>query len=398
MDCFSPLSTVIIGLGYVGEPLLDAFSKEFKNVQGYDIDTSKVVELRKKYPGIVTDIDECLKSAKLIIVCLPTPLNDSGEPDISALEKCFRRIAEIAPSDAAVVLESTVWPGCTEEVLLPLLPSTMSLYYSPERVSPGDNSLTLKMTPKLFAKNCKEEDDLYNSIVKMYRITGINIVKCDSYIEAEYSKMFENVQRDVNIAICNEFAMACHNDNVDFNNVLFLAGTKPNFCKFQNGFVGGHCIGVDTHYMVKRCQQLNTSSSVMQASRYTNELYIREVAMDIVKQIVANGYDTVVFLGKTYKPNVADTRESGAEKLIETVSSLTTATVYSWDPYLIGDIVPLSGKENALFVIATHHDFFLSNEKFKSIFKDWPVYDTTGEWKHKQDGCLKNIFENYSQF
>lgn len=398
MDCIRPLSTVIVGLGYVGEPLLNAFSKEFKNVQGYDNNTAKAIELRKKYPGIVTDIDECLKTAKLIIVCLPTPLNDSGEPNISGLENCFKRIAEIAPSDAAVVLESTVWPGCTEEVLLPLLPNTMSLYYSPERVSPGDNSLTLKMTPKLFAKNSKEPDELFDIITKMYRIVGISIVKCDSYIEAEYSKMLENVQRDVNIALCNEFSMACHKDNVNFHNVLRLAETKPNFCKFQNGFVGGHCIGVDTHYMIKRCQQLNSGSSVMQTSRYVNELYIREVAMDIVKQIVANGYDTVVFLGKTYKPNVADMRESGAEKLIETVSALTTATVYSWDPYLVGDIVPLSGKENALFVISTHHDFFLDNEKFKNIFKEWPVYDTTGVWKHKQDGYLKNIFENYSQF
>ena len=266
----------VIGLGYVGLPLALEFSKQYLCI-GFDISKSRVQELNENYDCnneydnitlknskvlITNNINEMIDSDYFIIT-VPTPLKKNNKPDLSPLKKASKLVGKLIKKGAIVVYESTVYPGCTEDDCIPTLEKYSNLKYnkdfyvgySPERINPGDKKRKLKDIIKVVSGStpsiANEIQSLYNSIITAgtYLAPSIKV--------AEASKIIENVQRDVNISLVNEFALIFEKLNIDTKEVLDAAATKWNFLKFKPGLVGGHCIGVDPYYLTYKSQQLN---------------------------------------------------------------------------------------------------------------------------------------------
>lgn len=333
----------IIGLGYVGLPLAVELSKKY-NVLGFDINSARVEELQGGYDSTleVSDAElqaatelkfssakSDLQSANVYIVTVPTPIDDSNAPDLTPLQKASEMLGEFVKKGDVVIYESTVYPGATEEVCLPIIEKVSGLKfnedffagYSPERINPGDKVNTLTKIMKITSGSTPEVADfvdaLYGSIVE----AGTH--KASSIKVAEAAKVIENTQRDLNIAIINEFAKIFNRLNIDTEEVLNAAGTKWNFLKFKPGLVGGHCISVDPYYLTHKAQEVGYRPEVILAGRRINDGMGEYVATQLVKKLASNKIHIdeakVLILGFTFKGDCPDVRNT---KIIDIVNEL----------------------------------------------------------------------------
>ncbi|MBA1343514.1 MAG: UDP-N-acetyl-D-mannosamine dehydrogenase [ANME-2 cluster archaeon] len=331
----------IVGLGYVGLPLAEAFSRHIR-VIGYDVDEAKVAELIDKGVGMefTTDASQ-IKQADFVIIAVPTPVTKAKDPDLSYVMSAARTIGQNLRKGAIVVLESTVYPGATEEVVKPILEeesgmrcgTDFKIGYSPERINPGDEEHTTESITKIVAGMDAESADrlagLYGLITSVYRAKDLKT--------AEAAKVIENVQRDLNIALMNELTLIFHRMGLDTGAVLDAAGTKWNFHRYTPGLVGGHCIPVDPYYLVHKAEELMYHPQVILAGRAINDSMPGYVALMAIKGLndvgkVIKG-SKVLIMGLTYKENVPDTRESPVREIVRVLEEFGV-TVYGYDPLL----------------------------------------------------------------
>lgn len=329
----------VVGLGYVGLPIAVAFGKR-GSVIGFDINKTKIDELRRGFDrtGEVSEADlksariqftsepADLKTADFIIVAVPTPINEALQPDLTALRKSSELIGANLSPGSIVVFESTVYPGATEEVCQPILEKTSGLKcgvdfkigYSPERINPGDKEHTLEKIVKVVSAQDEESlkivADTYALVVK----AGIH--RAPSIKVAEAAKVIENTQRDLNIALMNELALIFHRLGIDTNSVLEAAGTKWNFLRFSPGLVGGHCIGVDPYYLTSKAESVGYHPQVILAGRRINNgmgKFVAEQTMKRLSELNRPINDLkVAVLGLTFKENVPDLRNSKVPDII----------------------------------------------------------------------------------
>jgi UDP-N-acetyl-D-galactosamine dehydrogenase len=346
----------IIGLGYVGLPLAVEFGKN-RSVLGFDINPKRVSELSSgvdhtlecsnddllaaSHLAFSCDPND-LKSCAIFIVTVPTPVDSANRPDMLPLMKASETVGMALKQGDIVIYESTVYPGATEEVCVPVLERSSGLTfnqdffcgYSPERINPGDKVNTLTTIKKITSGStpivAKEVDDLYASIVRAgtWLASSIKV--------AEAAKVIENTQRDLNIAFVNELSVIFHRLGIDTLEVLEAAGSKWNFLPFRPGMVGGHCIGVDPYYLTHKAEEVGYHPQVILAGRRINDNMARYVARNVIRLMLKNGIDvarsTVGVMGITFKENCPDIRNSKVIDLIRELQSWNVNVVVS-DPW-----------------------------------------------------------------
>ena len=332
-------SIAVVGLGYVGLPIAVAFGK-IGSVIGFDINKKKIEELQKGIDrtGEVSKEDlglaqvrytsepADLKSANFIIVAVPTPINDALQPDLTALQKASELIGRNLSSGAIVVYESTVYPGATEEICLPILEKVsgmkggvdFKLGYSPERINPGDKEHTLAKIIKVVSAQDQDALDIVADTYALVVTAGIH--RASGIKVAEAAKVIENTQRDLNIALMNELSLIFHRLGIDTKSVLEAAGTKWNFLRFSPGLVGGHCIGVDPYYLTSKAESVGYHPEVILAGRRINNgmgKFVAEQTMKLLSQLSRPANELRVgVLGLTFKENVPDLRNSKVPDII----------------------------------------------------------------------------------
>ena len=333
----------IIGLGYVGLPLAVEFGKKY-SVLGFDINQARVDELLRGHDSTLevshTELAMAdkltyssnkadLADANIYIVTVPTPIDDSNAPDLTPLQKASEMLGHVVKKGDIVIYESTVYPGATEEVCLPIIEKVSGLKfnqdffagYSPERINPGDKVNTLTKIMKITSGSTPEianfVDDLYGSIITAgtHKATSLKV--------AEAAKVIENTQRDLNIAVINEFAKIFNKLGIDTEEVLKAAGTKWNFLKFKPGLVGGHCISVDPYYLTHKAQEVGYRPEVILAGRRINDGMGEYVATQLVKKLASKKIHIdearVLILGFTFKGDCPDVRNT---KIIDIITEL----------------------------------------------------------------------------
>ena len=332
----------VVGLGYVGLPLAAAFGKKL-DVIGFDIHADKVQQLKEGYDATgelsaddlasttinyTTDPAQ-LKSADFIIVTVPTPIDQNNNPDLTPVEKASQTIGQNLKKGAIVVYESTVYPGVTEDICVPILESELGLTcgvdfkvaYSPERINPGDKVHTVDKIVKVVSGQDEETLDTVAGVYELIVTAGVH--RASSIKVAEAAKVIENTQRDLNIALINELALIFNKLDIPTMDVLAAAGTKWNFLKFTPGLVGGHCIGVDPYYLTHKAEQVGYLPQVILAGRRINDGMGKYVAENTVKQMIKSGKviknSRVLILGLTFKEDVPDIRNT---KVVDIVREL----------------------------------------------------------------------------
>ena len=335
-------SLALVGLGYVGMPIAVAFSKKI-NVIGFDLNAKKI-ELYKN--GIDptkevgdAEIAKCavdftsdparLKETKFIIVAVPTPVNDDHTPDLSPVEGASRLVGQNLTKGSIVVFESTVYPGVTEDICVPILEKESGLKcgidfkvgYSPERINPGDKVHRLETITKIVSGM---DEETLDTVAKVYElVVDAGVYRAESIKVAEAAKVIENSQRDINIAFMNELSIIFNKMGIDTKAVLAAAGTKWNFLKFFPGLVGGHCIGVDPYYLTYKAEQLGYHSQIILAGRRINDDMGKYVAESLVKNLIKANIPVrnakVAIMGFTFKENCPDTRNT---KIIDIYNEL----------------------------------------------------------------------------
>jgi UDP-N-acetyl-D-glucosamine/UDP-N-acetyl-D-galactosamine dehydrogenase len=402
----------VIGLGYVGLPLAIAFAKAKFNVIGYDINETRISELHQG-KDITNEVPQkdfldiqtlnftsnlaLLKRANIYIVTVPTPIDNNYTPDLSYLIKASNDIGSLLVNGDIVIYESTVYPGCTEEVCVPELEKSSGFKYnkdffcgySPERINPGDPIRKVhnivKITSGSNEKTAEIVDELYKSIV----IVGTH--KAPSIKVAEAGKIIENIQRDVNISLINEFALIFDKLNIDTLDVLEAAGTKWNFLPFKPGLVGGHCISVDPYYLAKKAESIGYYPEVILSGRRVNNNMGIHIANKVLKLMVKKGSvikgAKVLILGITFKENCPDIRNS---RVIDVIIELKSfgIQVDVFDPlalshevkneYDIELIEELRGKYQGIILAVGHNEFKnIDLESYKEN-KQSVIYDVKG--------------------
>jgi len=401
----------IIGLGYVGLPLAHAFSEEYK-VVGFDIDKSRIDELENGFDrtlelseaqlnkaiknGIKFTLNiEDLKDSNIYIVTVPTPIDNTNEPDLTPIIKSTQTVAKVLKKDDIVIYESTVYPGVTEEVCVPILEKISGLVfnkdfycgYSPERINPGDKEHTvtkiLKITSGSTTNTAKKVDDLYKSIITAgtYLAPTIKV--------AEAAKVIENTQRDVNIALINELAMIFDLMDINTKDVIEAASTKWNFIKLFPGLVGGHCIGVDPYYLTYKAQSLGYMPNLILGARQINngmsKLIVDKALKLMVRENKKLNDSNVLILGVTFKENCPDMRNSKVLDIIKELEEFK-CNVEVYD-YLVDKIdketkninflenLPLNSSKYDSIIVAVNHDKFkdISTDDYKSMSKGTPI-------------------------
>ena len=323
----------LVGLGYVGMPIAVAFARKV-NVVGYDLNTAKIDlykngidptnevgdEVIKNTTVEFTSDENKLKEAKFHIVAVPTPVNDDHTPDLSPVEGASRILGRNLTKGSIVVFESTVYPGVTEDVCVPILEKESGLKcgvdfkigYSPERINPGDKVHRLETITKIVSGM---DEETLDEIAKVYElVVEAGVHRAESIKVAEAAKVIENSQRDINIAFMNELSIIFNKMGIDTKAVLEAAGTKWNFLKFFPGLVGGHCIGVDPYYLTYKAEQLGYHSQIILSGRRINDDMGKYVAESIVKNMISADLAIrnakVAILGFTFKENCPDTRNT----------------------------------------------------------------------------------------
>lgn len=350
----------IIGLGYVGLPLAVEFGKKITTI-GFDINQTRVTDLRngvdhtleltgdeiKAASGLSFTTDEAdIKGADIYIVTVPTPINNSYQPDLSPLEKSSALLGRVIKKNAIVVFESTVYPGCTEEVCIPIIEKVSGLTfnkdffagYSPERINPGDKQRRVHNIVKITSGSTPEVADYVDALYRKIVVVGTH--KASSLKVAEAAKVIENTQRDLNIALVNELALIFSKLGIDTLEVLEAAGTKWNFLPFRPGLVGGHCISVDPYYLTHKAQQVGYYPEVILSGRRINNRMGAFVADSVVKMMTKRKSQVVdanvLILGLTFKENCPDLRNTGVIDIIEEMRTYNT-NVHIYDPWADAD-------------------------------------------------------------
>ena len=412
----------IIGLGYVGLPLAVEFGKA-RPVLGFDINQRRIDELKSgqdhtlecspeqlkeatqlHYSSQLDDIKDC----QIFIVTVPTPVDQANRPDMTPLVKASETVGKVLKTGDIVIYESTVYPGATEEVCVPVLEKFSGLKfnqdffcgYSPERVNPGDKVNTLtnikKITSGSTPEVADEVDALYNSIIKA------GTWKASSLKVAEAAKVIENSQRDLNIAFVNELSVIFERIGIDTLEVLEAAGSKWNFLPFRPGMVGGHCIGVDPYYLTHKAEELGYHPQIILAGRRMNDNMSRYAARNVIKRMLQNGIDVarskVGVMGITFKENCPDIRNSKVADLVKELQSWGVTVVVT-DPWAdaaevkheygitLGDISP-QNPVDSLVISVGHQEFrALTPETLKS-------YCTTAHQPVAAD--LKTLYDRHA--
>ena len=345
----------VIGLGYVGLPLAVEFGKSYRTI-GFELSTHKVDNYKRhidtmgevnadQFAAAVyftpTNDSSLLREADFVIVAVPTPVGSDRRPDLSPVENAARTVGRNLKPGTIVVFESTVYPGVTEEICVPILESESGLTwkkdffvaYSPERINPGDKERTLTRITKVVAGDTPETLD---RVAKLYgSIIDAGVYPAETIKEAEAAKVIENTQRDLNIALMNELAIIFDTLGIDTQNVLKAAGTKWNFLPFRPGLVGGHCIGVDPYYLTYRAEMAGYHPQVILAGRRINDNMGKFIAEKTVKLMIAAGQNIknakVGIFGLTFKEDCPDLRNS---KVVDIIDELKTygVTVLVHDP------------------------------------------------------------------
>jgi len=335
----------VVGLGYVGLPLAEAFAQKISTI-GYEILEKKAAEIARNNQTalIVTSDPAMIREADFISICVPTPVMRSKEPDLSFVKSAATTVGQNLKPGAIVVMESTVYPGVTEDIIKPILEQESGLIcgtdfrigYSPERINPGDEAHELAKITKIVAgmdpESSETLSELYGLITTVYMAPDIRT--------AEAAKVIENIQRDLNIALMNELSLIFHKMGIDTHEVIKAAGTKWNFHQYRPGLVGGHCIPVDPYYLVYRAQELGYHPQVILAGRAINDSMPGHVADMAIKGINEVGKvikgSKVLIMGLTYKENVPDTRESPVGEMAQALKEFGI-DVYGYDPLLTDD-------------------------------------------------------------
>ncbi|MEI8303981.1 MAG: Vi polysaccharide biosynthesis UDP-N-acetylglucosamine C-6 dehydrogenase TviB [Burkholderiales bacterium] len=395
----------IIGLGYVGLPLAVEFGKQ-RQVVGFDINARRVAELQggqdhtlecspeelahAKHLRFSCDMQD-LKEVQIFIVTVPTPVDQANRPDMTPLVKASETVGKVLKAGDIVIYESTVYPGATEEVCVPVLEKFSGLKfnqdffcgYSPERINPGDKEHRLPAIKKVTSGSAPavadEVDALYASIIT----AGTH--KASSIKVAEAAKVIENTQRDVNIALMNELSLIFHKLGIDTLEVLHAAGTKWNFLPFRPGLVGGHCIGVDPYYLTHKAQEVGYHPEVILAGRRINDSMASHVADEAVKLMLRKGLPVlgskVLVLGLTFKENCPDVRNTKVVDIVKALQNYNTQ-VDVYDPWI--DLqeaeheyglqclaqAPVVGQYSAIVLAVGHKQFM---EMGEAGIKAWGV-------------------------
>lgn len=409
----------LVGLGYVGMPIAVAFAKKV-DVIGFDINKPKVEmykkgidatrevgdeELKKSTVDFTSD-ERRLQEARFHIIAVPTPVNDDHTPDLSPVESASKVVGRNLKKGSIVVYESTVYPGVTEDICVPILEKESGLKcgidfkigYSPERINPGDKVHRLETITKIVSGMDEESLDV---IAKTYElVVEAGVHRAETIKVAEAAKVIENSQRDINIAFMNELSIIFNKMNIDTQAVLKAAGTKWNFLKFYPGLVGGHCIGVDPYYLTYKAEQLGYHSQVILAGRRINDDMGKYVAENTVKRLIKSDKNIrgakIAILGITFKENCPDTRNS---KVVDIINELKE---YEINPIVID---PVADKEEArklygigvqgmdklknldALIIATSHEEFkrIKIEEFNNMFNNKKIIiDVKGILDKKQ--------------
>ena len=408
----SDATIAVIGLGYVGLPLAVTFGKTLTTI-GFDLNKSKISQLVKQVDVTgevsqegfaaaqhltVTADPTAIKSADFIIVAVPTPIDAARQPDLSPLVSASRIVGKHMQRGSVVVFESTVYPGATEEVCVPILEAESGLSwqkdfhvgYSPERINPGDKEHTLTRIKKVVSG-----DDLetLNAVAALYEsIVTAGVHRTGSIKEAEAAKVIENIQRDINIALINELSIIFDKLDIDTLNVLEAAGSKWNFLPFRPGLVGGHCIGVDPYYLTHKAELVGYHPEIILAGRRINDNMGKFIAEKTVKMMIAAGShikeSRVGVLGLTFKENCPDLRNSRVPDIaaelatygIEVLVHDPTADLDEAKAFYGVDLVPFQElKDLDALVAAVAHSFYLEQPLDKIVEKLIP------------GGCLMDV-------
>ena len=377
----------VIGLGYVGLPLLIEISKHYNSI-GFDINNNVVKELKsgkdnrnilnneeksKLHLLKISNDQKVLSKYNIFIITVPTPLDEYQNPDLEPLKKASMLVSKYIKKDALVIFESTVYPGCTEDFCIPIIEkySGMKLNkdfycgYSPERVNPGDEKRKIPHIKKITSGSNAYALNIVDKIYKKFITAGTHQVK--NIKVAEMSKVIENIQRDLNIGLMNEVSIICHKLGIDTEEVITAAATKWNFHRYTPGVgVGGHCIPVDPYYMIQRAADVGVPAGLISAARAVNRSMPSHVA-GVLSDLMWNagvpaGEAKVLLLGWSYKAEVGDPRETPAEPLAETLIA-KGLKVGTWDPHIdfgeypegvevISDIADAKGYDIAVLVTA----------------------------------------------
>ena len=402
----------VIGLGYVGLPLAVEFGKLYKTI-GYDLNT-RVIDSYKKKVDPTGEVDESefvksvhldptsepsrLKEADFIIVAVPTPIDQAHQPDLEPVRSAAKTAGTYMKKGAVVVFESTVYPGVTEDICVPIMESVSNMTwkkdfhvgYSPERINPGDKDHTLSTIRKVVSGDDPDTADqvaaLYESIIK----AGIHRTR--TIKEAEAAKVIENTQRDLNIALMNELAVIFDKLGIDTMNVLEAAGTKWNFLPFRPGLVGGHCIGVDPYYLTYKAETLGYHPEVILAGRRINDSMGKYIAEKTVKMMITAGKNIrdqkVGILGLTFKEDCADLRNTRVVDIVNELKSYGTNV-------LVHD--PLADPEAAMkyYGIELQEEKALNNLGALIVAVPHKAYrQQAASWftqKVTSDGCLIDV-------
>jgi UDP-N-acetyl-D-galactosamine dehydrogenase len=406
----------IIGLGYVGLPLAVEFGRQ-RDVVGFDIDPRRVAELRDgrdrtletdsvelraadrvRYTERVDDLRDC----DVYIVTVPTPIDAEQRPDLRPLQLASQTLATVLKRGDVVIYESTVYPGTTEEVCVPLLEQGSGLAfntdffcgYSPERINPGDRKRPLPSIVKITSGSTPEIADFVDALYATIITAGTH--RAPSIRVAEAAKVIENVQRDVNIALVNELSLIFDRLGIDTLDVLEAAGTKWNFLPFRPGLVGGHCIGVDPYYLMHKSEAAGYHPDLIETARVVNNKVERHVANRILGLLHERDVDPrqarALILGLTFKENTPDLRNSRVMNVIEALRE-AGVSIDVWDPWadageaehefgirLIQE--PERGRYDALVLAVAHSQFVrMTAEEIRALGKPGAaVYDVKSVW------------------
>lgn len=404
------LKIAIVGLGYVGLPLAVLFSEKF-NVIGYDINKKRIDELRNGFDNtneiesdvllsslesnlVVTNNLNDLELSNVFIITVPTPVDSNNNPDLTPLLKATKEVASIINKGSFVIYESTVYPGVTEEEMIPVIEEISGLIlnetfycgYSPERINPGDKKHTvkdiIKVTSGSNSYSSKFIDELYGSVIKAgtYKAPSIKV--------AEASKVIENTQRDINIAFVNELSKIFALMNIDTHEVLEAASTKWNFLRFTPGLVGGHCIGVDPYYLAQKAEALGYHPEIILSGRRINDSMGLFIAQRVVKLMIRNQIDIsnskILILGFTFKENCPDIRNTRVIDIYKELKSFgTSIDVYDpstnpeevFEKYGIKLTPSLGKKKYDSVILAVAHDHFNKLSITELVKENHVIYD-----------------------
>ncbi|SNR62632.1 UDP-N-acetyl-D-galactosamine dehydrogenase [Lutibacter agarilyticus] len=413
------IKIAIIGLGYVGLPLARLFATKY-SVIGFDINEERVAELKKGVDTTLeieneilqqvlvksstsenglfctTEIEE-ISSCNYFIVTVPTPVDINNKPNLTPLLKASETVAKVLKKNDIVIFESTVYPGATEEVCVPILEELSGLTfnkdffvgYSPERINPGDKEHTVEKILKVTSGSTVEIGESVNNLYASVISAGTHLAP--SIKVAEAAKVIENSQRDINIAFVNELAKIFNLLDINTQDVLEAAGTKWNFLPFKPGLVGGHCIGVDPYYLAQKAQEVGYNPEIILAGRRMNDSMGSYVAAEVVKLLIKRNFQVneskILLLGITFKENCPDVRNTRVVDVIQNLEDFgTEVTVFdSWanasevkKEYGIDIVTEIPAKKYDAVVLTVAHKEFLALNLTSLLNKNGVIYDVKG--------------------